>query len=109
LSWLAQHSVFVDTIKVQRALGNLDRITANNGKLTYECVWAQTDNGELWFCVFALNLYDWKQLGRTEFQPARGCVGSYVLPSRQSPANASRARATPIVIPNSDRLDPFAA
>ncbi|MGA3402218.1 MAG: hypothetical protein ABSC95_23665 [Acetobacteraceae bacterium] len=103
-----QHLAFVETIKVQRAKRNLDTIRSNNGKLTYECVWHQADNGGPWLCIFALNLYDWKDLGVTPGQPARGCAGFYKLPSGMSPGRATRTVTTSIIIPNVDRLDPFA-
>lgn len=104
-----QHLAYVQTIKEQRALRNLDRISSNNRKLTYECVWTQTDGGEVWLCVFALNLYDWKVLGKTIGQPLRGCAGMYLRESRPPPDTATRKRMTPIIIPNLDQLDPFAA
>jgi hypothetical protein len=106
---LPQHGACVQTIKEQRALGNLDRIAANNGKLTYECVWATTDDGARWLCLFALNLYDWKGLGRTPLAPARGCAGFYTVSDRTPPEAAARRRRTSIAIPNLDQLDPFAA
>jgi hypothetical protein len=103
-----QHATFVEVIKIQRAKRNLDTIKSNNGKLTYECVWHQADNDGPWLCIFALNLYDWKDLGLTSGQPARGCAGFYQLPSGLSPHDATRAVQTPIIIPNIDPLDPFA-
>ena len=51
-----QHAHFVATIKTNRAFQNLDRISSNGGKLTYECVWAQADGGGPWLCMFALDL-----------------------------------------------------
>jgi hypothetical protein len=105
---LMQHPLFVQTIKSNRARDNLDRIVCNKGKLTYECVWQQADNGGPWMCIFALDIYDWKDLGRTGMLPARGCAGFYMTPTLTAPAGASRAVASPIVIPSSDRLDPFA-
>jgi hypothetical protein len=104
---LVQHSLFVQTIKSNRARGNLDRIVCNKGKLTYECVWQQADNGGPWMCIFALDIYDWKDLGRTGVLPARGCAGFYVTPARTIPANATQAVASSIIIPG-DRLDAFA-
>ena len=103
-----QHLAFVETIKVQRAKLDLDTIKSNNGKLTYDCVWSQADIGGSWLCIFALNLYDWKDLGVTPGQLARGCAGFYQLPSGLPPPGGTRAVATPIIIPNMDRLDPFA-
>jgi hypothetical protein len=104
---LPQHAVFVQTIKVQRAKRNLDSISANNGRLAYECVWCQGDNGGPWFCTFALNLHDWKDLGRTTGQLCRGCAGFYQTASGSPPPGAKQAVSTPIIVPNLDPLDPF--
>jgi hypothetical protein len=105
---LPQHLLFVQTIKSNRTRANLDRIICNKGKLTYECVWQQADKGGPWMCIFALDIYDWKDLGRTGVLPARGCAGFYVTPARTAPANATRAVASSIIIPGSDGLDAFA-
>lgn len=104
---LPQHVIFVQKIKEQRAKRNLDSIYANNGRLAYECVWCQGDNDGPWFCVFALNLHDWKDLGKTTGQPSRGCAGMYQLISATAPPTAAREIFTPIIIPNLDYLDPF--
>jgi hypothetical protein len=105
---LSQHQHFVQTIKTNRVKGNLDQISCNKGKLTYECVWVQADNSGPWLCVFALDIYDWKDLGRTRLQPARGCAGFYIVSSNDTPACAARGMDSSIIIPNYDRLDPFA-
>ena len=105
---LPQHAVFVRTIKTNRISRNLDSIRSNNGKLTYECVWCRTDNTDQWMCIFALDLYDWKDLGVTPGHPPRGCAGAYILPSGQAPATATKGVATRIIIPNRDPYDPFA-
>lgn len=107
---LPQHLAAVDTIKNNRARGNLDTIVANKGKLRYECVWCQADDGVQWLCCFALDIYDWKDLGsHTDEIPARGCAGIYIQPDRIAPTDAARARESLIVFPNLDRLDPFAS
>jgi hypothetical protein len=103
-----QHQLFVETIKSNRLRGNLDCIRCNKGKLTYECVWQQADNGGPWMCIFALDIYDWKDLGRTGVMPARGCAGFYITPARTVPAHATKAMRSSIIIPTSDRLDAFA-
>jgi hypothetical protein len=105
---LVQHPLFVQTIKSNRTRGNLDRVVCNKGKLAYECVWKQADNGGPWMCIFALDIYDWKDLGRTAVLPARGCAGFYVTPSGGIPTYATRATTSSIIIPSSDRLDAFA-
>lgn len=103
-----QHPLFVETIKSNRLRDNLDRISCNKGKLTYECVWQQADNGGPWMCIFALDIYDWKDLGRTGILPARGCAGFYITPTQTVPANGTKAVKSSIIIPTSDRLDAFA-
>jgi hypothetical protein len=100
-----QHEVFVETIKSQRIRGALDRIEANNGAMVYECVWGESDSKEVWLCIFALNIYDWKWLGASPLAPPRGCTGCYVLPAR--PPSATRVTNSGIVIPNFNPLDPF--
>jgi hypothetical protein len=101
-----QHQLFVDVIKAQRRRGALDRISANNGKLAYECVWGETDAKDAWLCMFALNIYHWKVLGKSPLAPARGCAGCYALPA--PPPQATTATDWKIMTPNSDPMDPFA-
>jgi hypothetical protein len=103
-----QHPVIVQTIVSNRVRGNLDRVFCNRGKLRYECVWQQADNGGPWMCFFALDIYDWKDLGRSAVQPARGCAGLYITPAGAIPANATIAIRSSIIIPVRDPLDAFA-
>jgi hypothetical protein len=103
-----QHQLFVETIKSNRRRSNLDRISCNKGKLTYECVWQQADNNGPWMCVFALDIYDWKDLGRTRVLPARGCAGFYITPTQSVPASATKAVKSSIIVPTSDQFDAFA-
>jgi hypothetical protein len=102
---LPQHALFVHIVKVNRFARNLDRIRSNNGRMLYECVWKQTD-GSAWLCIFALNIYDWREMG-SQYLPARGCVGFYTVPSREPPANATRATQILVAVPNHDPLDAF--
>ncbi len=105
---LPQHTLTVEAIKRNRAYNNVDRISSNNNKLTYECVWAQFDNSENWFCMFALDIYGWKDLGSsTKDIPARGCVGLYVPDDNAVPIEASKDHIGKILIPNFDPLDAF--
>jgi len=106
---LPEHEAFVQTVKEQRVLRNLDSIVSNKGKLVYECVWTRFDASDRWLCVFALDFYNWKDLGRIPGQPMRGCAGYYSLSGRVPPEAATRARGASILIPNLDTLDPFAA
>jgi hypothetical protein len=102
-----QHQLFVRTIKENRARNNLDRIRCNKGKVLYECVWCQSDKGGLWFCMYALDIYDWKDLGRTGILPARGCAGFYIMQSGDAPINAAKSITSRVIIPIADPLDPF--
>jgi len=104
---LPQHLAFVEIIKKQRMLKNIDSIKSNNKQLIYECVWHQNDEKTSWMCVFALDLYDWKELGIVRGLPTRGCAGFYTTPSNAPPEHATTARASMILPLNSDRLDPF--
>lgn len=107
-----QHFAIVQALKNQRALGNVDRIVSNNGKLTYECVWvwAVDRNGPMIkrrACFFALDIYSWKQLGDVGQFPARGCAGAYFLPDGHAPARASLYSEAAPVASNEDPWDPF--
>jgi hypothetical protein len=104
-----QHLLAVDAIKRNRAAGTLDVLIANRGKLKYECVWCEYDSRDGWLCMFALDIYDWKDLGsHTNEVPARGCAGIYALPDRSVPPGATCDSATVIAVPNLDLLDAFA-
>lgn len=105
-----QHLLTVESIKRNRASGNLDAIIANNGKLRFECVWCLADDQVSWFCMFALDIYDWKDLGsHSNAIPARGCAGVYLLPDKTAPEGAATGRDGPVLIPNVDVLDAFAS
>ncbi|MHB1098787.1 MAG: hypothetical protein ACYCZR_04455 [Burkholderiales bacterium] len=100
-----QHRKFVEIIKLNRRLDQLDSIRCNNGKLKYECTWIKSDEG-IQLCVFALDLYDWKELGRFG-NHAQGCVGWYRLQDGSAPHNATQGKVSQIQPPNSEPLDPF--
>jgi hypothetical protein len=101
-----QHRIFVQTIKENRAANNVDFLATNNGKLRYESVWSPTTQG-IWVAVFALDIYDWKDLGRLSTGAAKGCVGFYQTPTGAPPVKASRQVEPQGVIPNDEALDPF--
>lgn len=104
-----QFPLFVEVIKKNRKAGRIDRIECFNGKCIYECVWEQMDNGE-WACIFALNIYDWKNLGDPLIQKQRGCVGHYMPKNGLPPmATTGIAKILEIPISNFDRLDPFSS
>jgi hypothetical protein len=102
-----QHRNAVQLIKTNRAKRNLDSIKSNNAKFTYECVWQQSNDKRAWLCFFAMDIYGWKDLGKTGVQPSRGCAGFYILPTGNIPVNATRGTSTTILVPNLDPLDPF--
>jgi hypothetical protein len=113
-----QHFAIVRAIKNQRAIGNVDRIVSNNGKITYECVWVWADDvtavesGQRPIrprraCFFALDIYGWKQLGDVGVVPARGCAGAYYASDGQAPAGASLYVESAPTVANQDPWDPF--
>ena len=102
-----QHLLAVRLIKTNRVKRNLDTIRTNNGKFTYECVWGQSDDDRAWLCFFAINIYDWKDLGEPGIPPQRGCAGLYVLPDGGIPGGATKAAGSALIIPNLDPFDPF--
>lgn len=104
-----QHLTFVRAIKDNRAINNLDRIHCNKGNLIYECVWNQADNNGQWMCFFALEVCDWKELGKTQDYEARGCAGFYVLPTGAIPEGAALGILEQGIASNNDVLDPFAS
>ena len=99
--------LFVETIKKNRKAGRIDRIECFNRKCIYECTWETTDDGR-WSCFFALNIYDWKNLGDSLHFPQRGCVGWYMPPTGK-PTNATKGVTRLLEIPcdNTEPLDPF--
>lgn len=103
-----QHMVFVQAIKANRVRNNLDTIQCNKRTLTYECVWSQADNNGSWMCFFALDVYDWKDLGKAQGQNARGCAGFYILPSHAVPVGGAIGVKDLKGVGSKDPLDPFA-
>jgi hypothetical protein len=105
---LPQHALFVKTIKLNRAAENIDRVRSNRRHVTYDCVWCESENAQGWFCVFALDVYRWKELGNTGQHPPRGCVGFYQLPSGEKPQAAAVAMAPTLEYVDAHPFDPFA-
>jgi hypothetical protein len=108
LDRLSRDVAFVSGLMAQRVpfiVAELGRDA--EGKVVYECVWCQADNDGPWICMYALDVYDWKDLGRTAGLPARGCAGFYILPLGEVPTNASRHIDSRILVPVLDHLDPF--
>jgi hypothetical protein len=103
-----QFPYIVEVIKFNRAHKNLDTIVSNNGKMRYECVWMRPPT-EPWWCFFALDIYDWKDLGASGIQPPKGCVGNYCLFDGTTPKGATESVLEGIVQAyNNDKLDAFA-
>lgn len=102
-----QFPLFVEVIKKNRVAGKVDRLICYNNQCFYECVWEQMDDGT-WACIFAFNIYNWKDLGDALHHPKRGCMGFY-MPINGKPKNATTGiiRILEIPIKNSDPLDPF--
>jgi hypothetical protein len=103
-----QHLKFVEIIKYNRLKRNLDRIECNNGQLVYECVWELFDRRSQRCCIFALDVCDWKDLGAVPTNITRGCAGIYIIEGGGVPPGAAQAMRSPLILPNYDRLDPFA-
>ena len=99
-----QRAVFVEIIKMNRAAGHVDQLISNAGTVRYECVWGEVVPG-LWRCAFALDVYDWRDLGPPEMGQ-RGCVGIYEADHRPVGATQSTGR-TDVTYSNDDPLDPF--
>lgn len=96
----------VETIKCNRLTKTLDRIVCRNDKCLYECVWCKADDGR-WVCIYAFDLYSWKELGDDSHFDARGCVGLYLHNAGQVPPSATRETDLHFQIQNIDMLDPF--
>jgi hypothetical protein len=99
-------SKFVDELKRNRLVQNLDCISSRNGRCHYECVWSQTDDGR-WNCIYGLDVYNWRNLGDTKNFAARSCVGLYRRPSGGTPMMASRATRLVFDVSSGSSLDPF--
>ncbi len=100
------HQPIVGVIRLNRLCQRLDGISIYDGKCRFECVWSSLDNG-VPCCIFALDLYDWKRLGRTPITPEHGCVGLYCPPNGrpQNGAKETRLDGGPLALAG---LDPFA-
>jgi len=99
---------FVEELKRNRATCTLDRIVCRNGKCRYECIWDQAEDGT-WICIYALDLYQWIDLGHTSSSEPRGCIGSYIRSGGNVPMGATCATRLEFPISNHARLDPFGA
>jgi len=57
--------------------------------------------------MFALDIYDWKDLGRQSTGVAKGCVGFYQHLAATPPTAASVATTLVAASTNLEPLDPF--
>lgn len=80
----------VDELRRNRLTGTIDSIICRNGQCHYECVWTQADDGRR-ICVWALNIYNWRELADTNHFEPRGCVGVYRLRNGSVPRTAAIA------------------
>ena len=96
----------VQQIKMNAAVGRLDEIKCNNGKLHYMCLWAPPFDRGQWECWFALKIYDWQTAGDPRF-PQRACIGRYAISDVQPPTDASVGVTIEIPVASKSPLDPF--
>lgn len=82
-----------------------DKIISNNGKLHYECAWPQFDNGQR-FCIFALDIYNWRSLGDKISDEDYACIGAYFL-NGHMPSNATPATSIEVDFSSVPELHPF--
>jgi hypothetical protein len=88
---------------------DLDRVRLNR---QFDIIRARArckaDTGKDWLCMFALDIYDWKDLGSHTNENARPRVRWDIPVGRPvSSRGATRDAATRIAIPNRDTLDAF--
>ena len=96
---------FIEELRRNRAVRNVDRITCRAARCRYECVWSRADDGR-WICIYGLDLYNWSDLGDRS-QPSRGCVGCYRRPSGGVPPNASTGTSLAFSTASASPLHPF--
>ena len=84
-----QRALCEDIIRRNRDAKAIDRLSAWNGRLCYECTWEVTAIHA--YCVFWLDFYDWHRLAAISQIPPRECVGFYEVPLGELPPQATRA------------------
>lgn len=104
---LDQHLGFVGALKSNREFGRIDSVVTCSGKMRYECVWGELDDGKGMLCIFGLDIYGWIGLGDSKNFGARGCTGGYMLDSGSAPADASIATRLILPFRNRSPFDPF--
>jgi len=86
-------------------MGRFDSISLYGGNCEYYCVWDRFDDGRP-CCIFALRIYNWERIGKTEHLPLIGCVGVYGS-SAGRPKDASAANGIDTRQVVYETLDPF--
>ena len=84
-----QRTMCDERISCNRAIKTIDRIAAWNGKLQYECTWFMGPESAI--CVFWLEFYQWARLSRINKKQEKECVGFYIIPIDELPAQATIA------------------
>ncbi len=85
-----QYFEFAKALQKSKLARSMDGIECYNQKFKYYCTWDQLDNG--WpFCIFTLDLYDWRRLGSIHKVLPRDCIGAYTYERPNTiPRNAAR-------------------
>jgi hypothetical protein len=96
----------VREIRCNRLTQSLDSIVCRRQRCRYECLWTQADGGQ-WFCIWALDLDGWSELGDVTHFERRGCVGTYRLQEQPVPAKATIGTKLQFDIRDAACLDPF--
>jgi hypothetical protein len=84
-----QRTMCEERISCNRAIKTVDKIAAWNGKLQYECTWFKGPTSAI--CVFWLSFYQWSRLSRISKKQEKECVGFYIIPIDELPAQATIA------------------
>lgn len=82
-----QRTLCEETIASNRLTNTIDRISAWNGNLRYECVWVLTPLHA--YCVFWLDFYNWGRLACLTGNKPMECVGFYQLSLNELPVQAT--------------------
>jgi hypothetical protein len=105
--FLPQHEILCKLLKDNRAIDNIDRVRAYNGKFQFDAVWATSDDGRVNFAAFAVDIYHWHQLGDAVLGRAQGCLGTYRIRGDAIPEGASIATQVELPYKWKEPLNPF--
>ncbi len=104
---LPQHQILCKLLKDNRKISNVDHIQAYNGKFRFEVVWSTADDNESHFGVFAIDIYNWHNLGGKVLGRPQGCFGMYRLNKSPIPKNACVATSVELPFTYLEPLNPF--